>query len=360
MEIIRFLKNINIYLVTFVASLSITACGGDDNEPGGNNPTDTPTEPVPDNSTFAKGVDMSWLTKMESEGLKFYASGSKAPDDAMKILRDSKSVDAIRLRVWVDPTDKWNNIDDVLIKARRAHNLGLRIMIDFHFSDTWADPAHQAIPASWKNHDIESLKAEVEDHVNQLLSQLKREGITPEWVQIGNEITQGMLLPTGSVDNPSNLTQLINSGYDAVKGIFHDTKVIVHLDRGEDEWRYNNLFGKINNYGAKYDMIGMSLYPESPSDENPSDWRTITDKCLSNIRSLYRTYGKPIMICEVGMHYTKGDMAREWLSYLRTESEKLGYVEGIFYWEPQAPAGYNNGYFKGCFIDGSPTSALDF
>ena len=87
---------------------------------------------------------MSWLTQMEDEGLEFFAPGSSVPTDPMKLLKDTKGMNALRLRVWVNPADKYNGIDDVMAKARRANALGLRLMIDFHFSDTWADPSHHS------------------------------------------------------------------------------------------------------------------------------------------------------------------------------------------------------------------------
>lgn len=96
---------------------------------------------------FARGADVSWITQMESEGRKFYTPGDNRQEmECMQLLRDHCGVNSIRLRVWVNPKDGWNNIDDVVLKARRAENLGLRTMIDFHFSDTWADPGHQEMP----------------------------------------------------------------------------------------------------------------------------------------------------------------------------------------------------------------------
>lgn len=357
MRIARMFKTLSVAVISAAA---LIGCSSDEPDHNGDIPggDDTPSPPAT-TSAFAKGVDMSWLTQMESEGLKFYAPGSTVPTEAMQLLRDTKGIDAMRLRVWVNPADKWNNIDDVLVKARRAHALGLRIMIDFHFSDSWADPLHQTTPAEWADLDLNGLKAKVASHVTELMTKLKNGNITPEWVQIGNEITNGMLHPIGHIDNPANLAALINAGYDAVKAVSPTSKVIVHLDKGEDDWRYSNVFPKLLRNGGKFDIIGMSLYPEDPSDQNPSNWKAVTDKCLSNIRSIHSTYGVPVMICEVGMHYTKGAMAKQWLTYLKDEAQKSGYVDGIFYWEPQAPAGYSNGYFKGCFIDNSPTEALD-
>ena len=97
---------------------------------------------------FAKGADVSWLTQLEHEGQVFYNAKGQ-PQECMSLLKEQCGVNAIRLRVWVNPAEGWNNMQDVLVKARRAHRLGLRLMIDFHFSDIWADPAHQVTPAAW-------------------------------------------------------------------------------------------------------------------------------------------------------------------------------------------------------------------
>ena len=105
---------------------------------------------------FAKGADVSWITQMESEGYKFSNADGKEME-CMQLLRDHCGVNSIRLRVWVNPVEGWNNIQDVLVKARRADRLGMRLMIDFHFSDTWADPGHQLPPAAWAGYDIQQL-----------------------------------------------------------------------------------------------------------------------------------------------------------------------------------------------------------
>ncbi len=99
----------------------------------------------------------------------------------MQLLRDHCGVNSIRLRVWVNPEEGWNSIDDVVLKARRTENLGLRTMIDFHFSDTWADPGHQETPEAWKNLSFEELLKAVGTHVTETLNALKNAGVTPEW-----------------------------------------------------------------------------------------------------------------------------------------------------------------------------------
>ena len=324
------------------------------------NPTTSPRQPepvVPEKSVgFAKGADVSWLTQMESEGRKFYTPGEFRQEmECMQLLRDYCGVNSIRLRVWVNPENGWNNIDDVVLKARRAENLGLRTMIDFHFSDTWADPGHQTMPAAWQDLDFEGLKKAVKDHVVETLTALKNAGVTPEWVQIGNETTPGMMLPVGSTDNPKNLAELNNAGYEGVKTIFPDALCIIHLDGGHNQWAYDRMFELMEKQGGKYDMIGMSVYPYWAEQQGVAGgWEKVADDCVANIKHLKQKYNKPVMICEIGMPYDEGENCNKLIKkMMQTE------VEGIFYWEPQAPNGYNDGYNMGCFDNDVPTVALD-
>ena len=303
--------------------------------------------------TFAKGADVSWLTQMESEGLVFTSKNGVATE-CMKLLKEDCSVDAIRLRVWVNPADGWNNADDVLVKARRAASLGLRVMIDFHFSDTWADPGHQQTPAAWADYNLSQLKTAVSTHVSEVLGKLKTFNVTPEWVQIGNETRTGMLWPLGKIDSGnSNYAELTNAGYDAVKATFPDAKVIVHIDSGNNLNLYTYVFDYLKNKGGKYDIIGMSLYPENGKSAD------YVNQCVSNISTLFTKYGKPVMICEIGMDHDQAEECKSCIASLISKGRETGHLEGVFYWEPQAPAGYNEGYGKGCFENGSPTVALD-
>lgn len=305
---------------------------------------------------FACGADVSWLTQMEYEGRKFYTPGEDRHDmECMQLLRDYCGVNSIRLRVWVNPKDKWNSIDDVIIKARRAKDLGMRVMIDFHFSDTWADPGHQVMPKAWEKLKFDDQVIALSEHVKATMNALKKVDVTPEWVQIGNETTPGMMLPVGSVDNPKQLTLLNNAGYDAVKSIFPNALVIVHLDGGHDRYRYERMFDILHNNGGKYDMIGMSVYPYwAALSGEKGGWQKISDDCISNIDYLKKKYGKPIMICEIGMPYDQGKECKQLIAKMMKAD-----VEGIFYWEPQAPNGYNGGYSLGCFDNDAPTEALD-
>lgn len=305
-------------------------------------------------SDFAKGADVGWITQMESEGSKFYNREGEEKE-CMTLLRDDCGVNSIRLRVWVNPEERWNSIPDVVEKAVRARDLGMRLMIDFHFSDTWADPGHQEIPKAWADMSMDELTEAVGNHVAETLTALKDAGVTPEWVQIGNETTNGMMWPVGTLDHPAELTALNNAGYDAAKSVFPEVIAIVHLDNGHDPAIYDRMFDLLEANGGKYDMIGMSLYPYWVA-KNGGDgrWDKVADACISNVDRLKEKYGKPVMICEIGMPYDEAEDCKKLISKMMTAD-----VEGIFYWEPEASPGYNSGYTLGCFENGRPTVALD-
>lgn len=348
------MKKISIISAFALATASL--CGISSQEIHAVNPAPTESATTVKETGFARGADVSWLTQMESEGRKFYTRGNDRKEmECMQLLRDYCGVNSIRLRVWVNPKDRWNSIDDVVEKAVRAEKLGLRTMIDFHFSDTWADPGHQEMPEAWKTLSFEELKNAVGKHVTETLTALTAAGVTPEWVQIGNETTPGMMLPTGSIENPVQLTELNNAGYYAVKSVLPDAKVIVHLDGGNDQKRYDKMFDILDANGGKYDMIGMSLYPYWAQLEGETGgWQKVADDCESNINHLKQKHNKPVIICEIGMPYNEGETCRQLISRMMKTD-----VEGIFYWEPQAPNGYNGGYSLGCFDNDAPTVALD-
>lgn len=175
---------------------------------------------------MVKGADVSWLTQMEKSGYKFY-NDSGTQQDLFPILK-AHGMNAVRLRVWVNPSAGWSNITDVVAKAKRAKAAGFDVMIDFHYSDTWADPAHQAKPAAWSSYTFDQLMSNVYWHTYNSLTTLKNAGITPKWVQVGNETNNGMLWSDGKASvNMKNFAWLINSGYDAVKAVNSSTKVIV-------------------------------------------------------------------------------------------------------------------------------------
>lgn len=335
-------------LIAIVATLlSFLSCSDDDN----NSSVEKPTY---DMTGFAKGADVSWLTEMEKAGNKFYNSlGGET--ECMTLLRDL-GVNSIRLRVWVDPANGWCNKDDMLIKAWRAHQLGMRLMIDFHYSDTWADPGKQAKPVKWANLTFDELKVAVTDHTVEVLTALKEYNITPEWVQVGNETGNGMLWNDGKADdNMANYAALNNAGYDAVKSVFPDAKVIVHIQNGDNNTLFRWIFDGLKNNGGKWDVVGMSLYPQADT------WNSMNTACIENINDMIARYGSEVMICEVGMPWDSAEDCYDFLSDLMAKCKAVPDDKclGIFYWEPQSYKGWN-GYTLGAFDNsGKPTVALD-
>ncbi len=128
---------------------------------------------------------------MEVSGKKFY-NADGAEMECMALLK-SVGMNTIRLRLWANPTESWNNTADLLIKAKKANALGMRIMIDFHYSDTWAYTSHQTKPTAWTSLSFADLKTAVGNHTTEVLNALKTNGVNPEWVQVGNETSNGML-----------------------------------------------------------------------------------------------------------------------------------------------------------------------
>lgn len=337
----------NIFLGTVWALIALTACSSDDKPV-------YPEPPLYDMSGFAKGADVSWLTEMERSSIKFY-DGNDREKECMALLREL-GMNSIRLRVWVDPVDGWCNKSDLLVKAFRANNLGMRLMIDFHYSDTWADPGQQTKPAAWTDMDMDELQEAVGDHTREILNELKVHDITPEWIQVGNETGNGMLWEEGKASvNMENYADLNNAGYDAVKEVFPDAKVIVHLHGGHDNDLYRWLFDGLKNNGGKWDVIGMSLYPAADS------WQQTNADCIANIRDMISRYDSEVMICEVGMPWDEAEACHDFLADLITKAKAIedDRCLGVFYWEPQSYGGWK-GYTLGAFDEnGRPTVALD-
>lgn len=307
---------------------------------------------VPLAANFAKGADVSWMTEMEASGLKFY-NNSGTQQDLLQILKD-KGINSIRLRTWVNPLSGWCNTEDMVNKAVRANTMGFRIMLDIHYSDTWADPAVQTKPAAWSAQPFATLKTSVYDYTVSVMTALKNKGITPEWVQVGNETNDGMLWEDGKASvSMKNYADLVQAGYSAVKSVSANSKVIVHLSNGYDNTLFRWIFDGLKANGANWDVIGMSLYPTSAT------WQTLNTQCLTNMNDMAARYNKEVMLCEVGMPAAEPAASKAFLTDIITKTNSVSKGLGVFYWEPEA---YNDwqGYKLGAFdATGKPTVAMD-
>jgi arabinogalactan endo-1,4-beta-galactosidase len=300
-----------------------------------------------------KGADISWVTEMEKSGISFY--NSKGVKKDCFVLMKELGFNTIRLRVWVNPKDGYCNLSDLLEKAKRAKALGFKLVIDFHYSDSWADPGKQSMPEEWKGKTITELEAKIYDHTFEVLSALKSNNIVPEFVQIGNETNDGMLWEVGRAStNMDTFSKLIDAGYRATKKIDLSIGVIVHISNGYDKKLFNWMFDGLKKYKTRYDIIGMSLYPDS------KNWSSYNQLCIENIQELYNKFNKPSLLCEIGFNYADPENGKKFVEDLKNRIKKLpkNQAFGLMYWEPQA---YNwKNYSLGAFDNsGKPTKILD-
>jgi arabinogalactan endo-1,4-beta-galactosidase len=227
-------------------------------------------------------------------------------------------------------------------------------MIDFHYSDGWADPGQQTKPAAWSSHTISQLYNDVYAHTQGILNYLKSNGVTVEWVQVGNEINGGMLWPQGSTSNWPQLTGLINSGYNAVKSVYPSASVVIHLANGYKGAEVQSFFDNLRNNGGKFDIIGLSHYPPA------NDWLNYNNMLAQTMNNVTARYNKPVMITEVGMDWQQAATANKMMTDLLGKVKWLGDKgAGVFWWEPQAYPGWQ-GYTMGALdASGKFTIAID-
>lgn len=305
-------------------------------------------------ATLAKGADVSWVSEQESAGYSFYNAAGAKTDPF--VLLANLGANAIRLRVWVNPSGGWCNGADTLYKAKRAAARGQRIMLTLHYSDSWADPGQQTKPAAWASMQLPELVTEVDRHTQGILSYLKSNGIQIEWVQVGNEINSGMLWPQGRASGSSfgNLVQLINSGHDAVKAVYPGAKVVLHLANGHDNTVCRWFFDGMRSNGAKYDVIGVSHYP------NASNWSSRNSALSTNLQDMVARYGKQVVVAETGMDWQQAAASKAMLADVVSRLGALGSrAEGVFYWEPQAYPGWRQYTWSALDGSGRFTAALD-
>ena len=308
---------------------------------------------------FAKGADMSWLPQMEATGYRFYDTDGKEKD-CLQLLKE-RGMNTIRLRVFVNPSqDKASghcSKEETVAMALRAQKAKMRIMIDFHYSDTWADPAKQAKPAAWANLSFDALQNKVYEHTFDVLTALKKAGVTPEWVQVGNEIPGGMLWPDGSTNNWAQLAQLLNKGYEATKAVNAKIKVIVHVDEGNNNEKFRWFFDNSTEHQVKYDVIGLSYYPFWIKKDYSE---TIAD-LQKNLNDMASRYQKEVMVVEVGgvdeqVQNTKELLAAT-IKAVRAVPDHKGL--GVLYWEPQGAKSWSGYGLSAWQPDGKPSPALD-
>ncbi|KAH6675341.1 arabinogalactan endo-1,4-beta-galactosidase [Plectosphaerella plurivora] len=240
-----------------------------------------------------RGVDWSSTILQERNGIKYSSGGTQQP---LERIFTSSGVNSVRQRVWVNPSNGDYNLDWNLQLARRARAQGLSIYLTLHFSDTWADPANQAIPRGWPT-DIDNLSWRLYNYTRDISNAFQAAGTPPAIISIGNEITTGLLFPTGSTSSFSNLGRLLRSAAWGIKdsSLNPKPKIMIHLDRGQDwgvqEFFYSRLLASGQFATSDFDMFGVSYYPFYGESATLSSLRNTLGLMASR-------WGKEIVVAE--------------------------------------------------------------
>lgn len=290
---------------------------------------------------YAVGADVSFLAQAEQQGIKFKDNGVVKP--GLEILR-SHGYNWIRLRLFHTPTELPNNLDYTIALAKDAKKLGFHFLLDYHYSDTWADPGHQPMPKAWVGKSHQQVVDAVFAYTRDTIAAFRDAGVLPDMVQIGNEITAGMLWPDGKLpENWDNLAQLIYAGIngvDAGRGNGRRPKIMIHLDRGADIKGTKWFLDKLNSYDIPYDVIGQSYYPW---------WHGSLNDLRANLEFMAREYQKDVIVVEAAYNWQPGNYIgksapfaespegqREFLDEVNRVVMQTpnGRGKGVFWWEP--------------------------
>lgn len=316
-----------------------------------------------DYSDFIRGADMSMLKDIEDLGGEFYDNGVKK--DALEIMRNH-GANYVRLRLWVDPYDSEgnsygggsNDFNTTLYLAKRAQEKGMKVLIDFHLSDYWADPGTQSKPKAWESLSYDELKTTLYNYMKNTLNDFKNQGVVPNMVQVGNETSSGILWDEGKIGGGytdfTQLAELLNQAISGVRAsVGNQTKIVLHLDNGGNNSLYRWWFDGVTECGfdLDFDIIGLTYYPM---------WHGTMDDLQYNLNDISTRYNKDVMIVETAYAFTLADGDGLGSSFSPQDEEIGGYPAsvqgqkdfisdlesvilnvpgnrglGFFYWEPE-------------------------
>lgn len=327
---------------------------------------------------FIRGADVSMLGEIEKNGGKFYnAQGNE--DDLFAILKDN-GVNWIRLRLWNNPVNERdvyangkvlsrkgepvgggnNDLELDIRLAQRAKKAGMKILLDFHYSDTWADPSKQKTPAAWRDMDAKQLNKAVEAFTEDCIKKMDKAGVRPDMVQIGNELNGGMMWPlgktwkgktdtdVGGMDGFIALLKSASKGVRRAQGKGGRIKIMIHLANGGDSNLYTQMFDPITAAKVDFDVIGLSFYPY---------WHGAPADLKNNMTLIGEKYGKEMIVAETAYAFTEDDGDGMGNAFVVYSDDENGYVPsvqgqatevrdiidtvshvkngtGVFYWEP--------------------------
>lgn len=245
------------------------------------------------------GCDISWLPDAVAAGKRFRLNTGVTVGGVA--LLKKRGIALGRVRVFVNPTSRNGSLARAINLSRQLKSHGRQVCIDLHYSDTWADPGHQATPADWSHLGLDELANQVYEYTSSTLRTLRQNGVTPAWVQIGNEVTNGMLWPLGSLEQNDEISwqsfvKLFNAGVLAVREQSPKSKVLLHLDCGGDAARVDWWLTRAQAAGlSHFDAVGLSYY---------SQWHGDLAKLQSTLRTVAVTHKKPVIVVETAYPWT--------------------------------------------------------
>jgi arabinogalactan endo-1,4-beta-galactosidase len=277
------MRRIAIIVLTAVVGWS---CSTSSDTPVPVTPPSTPDAPVTPYADFMRGADLSFLPEVESEGVQFFNTADIA-SDALSILKAS-GCNTIRIRLWHTPATPHSGLDEVTALAARVKAAGLKVFLDIHYSDTWADPGHQTKPLAWQAASFNDLGDSVYLYTKKVMNTIQ-----PDYVQIGNEVNGGMLWESGRIAQLANFITLIKRGCQASREVSPTTKIMIHYagTSGAD-W----FFTQLKNNTVDYDLMGISYYPM---------WHGFSLSDLkAQMNALITLTDKPLVIAETAYPFT--------------------------------------------------------
>jgi len=298
---------------------------------------------------FIVGADVSFLRQMEGKGIVFKDDGVPLP--GLEILKNH-GYNWIRLRIMVDPASLPNDLNYTIASAQAARKLGFRLLLDFHYSDDWADPGHQLTPRAWQKQSHARLMKTVFTYTRDTMDAFRKQDVLPDMVQVGNEVTSGMMWPDGKLPgNWDNFAGLLSAG---IRGVYAGCgpsprpQIMIHIDKAGNQEATSWFFDTLDRYHVPFDVIGQSYYPW---------WQGTLSDLRNNLAFIVNKYHKDVIIVETAYDWRTGedltgkDSAgkvplfpetpegqRAFLTALQAtvRATPEGHGIGIFWWEPFA------------------------
>ncbi len=256
------------------------------------------------------GIDASTQREVDAKNPHYFYGGQEV--DPWRFMFSHNGVKGMRLRLWIDPYDEEGkpygggtvDFPTFLALAKRAKEDGYHILLDFHYSDFWCDPSKQCIPKSWRGLSLEETATKLYEYTKKTLLDIKKEGIEIPYIQIGNEITNGMLWPLGQLvwqgegkvrRGYDNLAVLLQAGLRAVKEVLPFAQTVIHLEKSYDVATHEEFYREILLRGTSFDIIGLSYYPY---------WHGTFEMFFKNVNNLQKKFHKPVWIVETGYGFT--------------------------------------------------------